>query len=304
MVGRARPPNWTVSMRHFQNRHIIALLVLLFFAPGCRVNPATGQKQLVVISEKQEIAIGRQAADGLEKHFDGKVSNTQLQEYVRSVGRKVAEVADRKMPYDFTLLASDVPNAFALPGGKVYVTAGLMKKMDNERQLAAVLGHEIGHVCALHNVHALQRQLGAKILLEIAQYAVQGEYAPSIQTATKYTTKFLNLRYSRKDEYQADKLGVWYMSRAGYNPCGMIELMEVLLKQKKGKESAFFELFQSHPLTKKRIEQVRDHVSMNYHQHLPPKPDPHTDRYLEMRQLLIATLKVEKAGPTPGKTGG
>ena len=285
-------------MRRFQNRHIIAMLVLLFFAPGCRVNPATGQKQLVVISEKQEIAIGRQAAGGLEKHFDGKVSNTQLQEYVRSVGGKVAKAADRKMPYEFTLLASDVPNAFALPGGKVYITAGLMKKMENERQLAAVLGHEIGHVCALHNVHAMQRQWGAKLMLKLAQYALEGEYASAAQTATEYSTKFLNLRYSRKDEYQADELGIRYMSRAGYNPCGMIELMEILLKQgkgkEKGKESSFFELFQSHPLTRKRIEQVREHISLNYHQHLPPRPDPHADRYLKMRLLLTATLKGEK----------
>ena len=248
--------------------------------------------------------MGRKAAGGLEKHFGGKVPSIRLQEYVRSVGRKVAEVADRKMPYEFTLLASDVPNAFALPGGMVYVTAGLMKKMSNERQLAAVLGHEIGHVCALHNVHAMQRQWGAEALLKLAQYAMKSEYASAAKTATEYSTKFLNLRYSRKDEYQADELGIRYMSCAGYNPLGMVELMEVLLKQKKGKESAFFELFQSHPLTKKRIEQVRDHISLNYHQHLPAKTDPHTDRYLEMRQLLTATLKVEKAGPTPSKTDG
>lgn len=287
-------------MRHFQSRHIIVLFTLLVFLPGCRVNPATGRKQLVVISEKQEIAMGRKAAGGLEKHFGGKVPSIQLQDYVRSVGRKVAEVADRKVPYEFTLLASDVPNAFALPGGMVYVTAGLMKKMSNERQLAAVLGHEIGHVCALHNVHALQRQWGAKALLKLAQYAMKAEYASAAQTATEYSTKFLNLRYSRKDEYQADELGVRYMSRAGYNPYGMVELMEILLKQKKGKgnekkkESSFFELFQSHPLTRKRIERVRNHVSLNYHQYLPPKPDPHADQFLEMRQLLIATLKGEK----------
>jgi len=238
--------------------------------------------------------MGRKAAGGLEKHFDGKVPNAQLQTYVSEVGGKVARVADRKIPYEFTLLASDVPNAFALPGGKVYITAGLMKKINNERQLAAVLGHEIGHVCALHNVHAMQRQWGAKILLKLAQYAMEGEYASAAKTATEYSTKFLNLRYSRKDEYQADELGIRYMVRAGYNPCGMIELMEILLKQEKGKESAFRELFQSHPLTRKRIDQVRDRVSLNYHQHLPPKPDPHADRYLKMRLLLTTTLKEEK----------
>ena len=241
--------------------------------------------------------MGRKAAGGLEKHFDGKVPGTELQEYVRSIGRKVADVADRKMPYEFTLLASDVPNAFALPGGMVYVTAGLMKKMSNERQLAAVLGHEIGHVCALHNVHAMQRQWGAKALLKLAQYALKGEYASAAQTATEYSTKFLNLRYSRKDEYQADELGVRYMSRVGYNPYGMVELMEILLKQGKGKgdgkgkESSLFELFQSHPLTRKRIERVRNNISLDYHQHLPPRPDPHGDRFLKMRALLITTLK-------------
>ncbi|KPK79218.1 MAG: hypothetical protein AMJ81_13615 [Phycisphaerae bacterium SM23_33] len=101
------------------------------------------------ISTEQEIALGREAAPEFEKEFEGKVPNETLQAYVREVGAKVAQASERKdVPHEYALLASDVPNAFALPGGKVYVTAGLMRRMTNERQLAAVLGHETGHCSA------------------------------------------------------------------------------------------------------------------------------------------------------------
>jgi len=270
------------------------LLIGLLAASGCRVNPATGRKQLVIISEEEEVALGAQAAPDLEKQFKGRVANTELQDYVSRIGKKVAKTADRDMPYEFTLLASEVPNAFALPGGKVYVTAGLMSRMSNERQLAAVLGHEIGHVCALHNVNAMQRQLGANILVEIAQRAVAEKYAPTAGSVTKYAGLFVNLRYGRTDEYQADELGIRYLTRAGYHPWGMVELLEILFKESQGGESSFMELFQTHPLTSKRIDDTREYISLNYTDPLPAPPDPNAENFMKMRVLLVASLKSEK----------
>jgi predicted Zn-dependent protease len=261
------------------------LLLAGLFATGCVTNPATKEKQLILLSTEQEIALGKEAAPQFEKEFDGRVEDEQLQQYVRSVGAKVAAASDRPMPYEYTLLASKVPNAFALPGGKVYVTAGLMKIMENERELAAVLGHETGHVGALHNVKGLQRQMGAEILVEIAGYAMgtQGEKAAQV---TQLVTNMVNLKYSRDDEYQADQLGIRYMSRAGYNPWGMVELLTALEGLDQSNPGLLTEMFQTHPLTPKRIEEARATVQREHPTAKREESDASAARFLQMKALL------------------
>ena len=150
---------------------LVAVSLSAMLSAGCSTNPVTGQRELIFISPEQEIAMGNQAAPQFESEFGGKVPNAELQAYVQSVGGRVAQLSDRQMPYEFTLVSSQVPNAFALPGGKMFITAGLMGRMTNERQLAAVLGHEVGHVAARHNVKGMQRQIGASVLVQIAEEA-------------------------------------------------------------------------------------------------------------------------------------
>jgi predicted Zn-dependent protease len=256
---------------------------------GCAINPATGERQLRLISTAEEIAIGQEAAPQFEKEFDGKVPSETLQGYVRRVGAAVARASDRKeVPYEYALLASDVPNAFALPGGKVYVTAGLMRRMTNERQLAAVLGHETGHVAALHNVSALQRQMGASLLAEIAGAVLGGAKGEAAKAGAKVVAGMVNLRYSRGDEYQADMLGIRYMTEAGYSPWGMVELLARLQELSGSEPGSLGEMFQTHPLTSKRIEQARQEIlsKPEYRKHSASASDPKAGQFMKMRKML------------------
>ena len=270
-------------------RLILSVVLVVFaVAAGCKINPATGQKEFIVITTAQEVAIGADAAPQFEKEFGGRVDDQQLQDYVAEVGGKVAAVADRKdVPYEYHLLRSDVPNAFALPGGKIYITAGLVKLMTNERQLAAVLGHETGHVAALHNVKGLQRQVGTAVLIELAGYAAGDQHASKAEAVTKVVAGLTGLRYSRADEYQADQLGVRYMTRAGYNPWGMAELLKALQDASGPEEGGrLSEMFQTHPLTSKRIDEAGGIVEKEHPDKKKDTADPNAERFLKMKKRL------------------
>jgi predicted Zn-dependent protease len=267
---------------------LIGLLALSAAVAGCAVNPATGKREFIIISPEQEIAIGNEAAPQFEGEFGGKVPSEKLQQYVREIGRSVSETAERKIAYEFSLLNSDVPNAFALPGGKVYVTAGLMAIMTNERELAAVLGHEVGHVTALHNVKGLQRQLGAELLAQIAADVVGGKGGQAAGAATKIVGGIMALRYSRDDEYQADELGVRYMTKAGYSPWGMVELLTALNELSGSGSGGLPEIFQTHPPSQKRVERAREIIRKEHTGFQAAEPDPHGERFREMRDLLAS----------------
>jgi len=252
---------------------------------GCSVNPVTGKRELIFIPESQEIAMGVQAAPQFEKEFGGTVPNDRLQGYIQELGKKIAAVSDRQMPWDFALVGSKTPNAFALPGGKVFVTAGLFGSLANERQLAAVLGHEIGHVCAKHNVKGLQRQMTAEVFASVAG-KLAGDKAEAAEAAAKIAGNMAVMKYSRDDEYQADALGVKYMEKAGFNPWGMVETLEFLLKLGGSEPSKFEEMFQTHPLTSARVKQAKDKVSAEYPAYKPTQGDARAEIFAEMRRLL------------------
>ena len=270
------------------------MLGMLLVAGGCSTNPATGRRELILISAEQEVAMGTEAAPQFEQQFGGKVANAQLQAYVNTVGQAVAAASDRPMPYEYTLVSSDVPNAFALPGGKVFLTAGLMRRMTNEWQLAAVLGHETGHVAARHNVKGMQRQMGVAVLAEIAGHIAGADAGTAAGMATKIVGAMVNLKYSRDDEYQADELGTRYMTRAGYNPWGMVELLTVLLNLHDAEPSRLEEMFQTHPLSTKRIAQVTELIQREYAQHRQTSPDPKAKRFGGMRALLLKKVPLPK----------
>ncbi|MDY7010960.1 MAG: M48 family metalloprotease [Planctomycetota bacterium] len=269
---------------------ILAMFLFPLVAAGCSTNPATGKKHFIFISQEQEIAIGAEAAPEFEKEFGGKVPNQELQAYVRMVGGKASAVSERKMPYEFTLVQSKVPNAFALPGGKIFITAGLMSKMTNERQLAAVLGHETGHVAAQHNVLGMQKQMGIAVLADIAGKIAGEEKAESAQAAAKVVAGMASLKYSRDDEYEADELGIRYMTGAGYNPWGMVELLTVLQNLSESESGSLTEMFRTHPLTSKRIAEARDIIEDKHKGFSPSTADPNAARFLQMRSLLLNTV--------------
>ena len=269
----------------------ILLPVCLLFTAGCTINPVTGKKQLTFIPEYQEIALGARTAPEFEKEFGGKVDSPQLQQYIAEVGAKLAAVSDRPMPYEYALLSSNVPNAFALPGGKIYVTVGLFKNMTNERQLAAVLAHETVHIAAEHSVQGMQRQMGAELFAELVAMIVGGESAETARATSKFATGMANLRYGRNDESESDKYGLQYMQQAGYNPWGMVELLELLQSLSDSQPGLFGDLLATHPLTSTRINDVRNIIRQSYSAYSPRTPDPNTQRFNQMRGLLKSATK-------------
>ena len=273
-------------MKKYRRLALIMLTLAMALSVGCTRSAVTGEKEVILISTDEEIALGQQAGPEIEKEFNDKVPNESLQKYVANVGGKLADVSDRPMPYEFGLLASEIPNGFALPGGKIYVTAGLMSRMTNERQLAAVLAHEVVHVADKHSVKGLQRQMGATILVELVGMAVGGDKAQSAQAAAELAAGITNLKYRRADESQSDAVGVKYMVRAGYNPWGMVELLELLQSLNNAEPGLFGDLFATHPLTSKRIEEVRDLVQKDYSAFSPTTPDPQEQDFMKMRNLL------------------
>ena len=278
---------------------VTATLVAALWAAGvgCVTNPATGQRKLRLISTEQEIALGRQAAPQLELEFGGKLEDEAVQQYVRHIGLRVAAASERRdVPYEYALLADEEPNAFALPGGKIYVTAGLIGMMANERQLAAALGHETGHVAAGHNIDAIQRQLPSAILADLATTAVGGTGGEVVKVATDIAGAMFTLRYSRQDEYQADQLGIRYMSKAGYNPWGMVQLLETLLQEAgpEPDEGPLGRMFRTHPLTSERIQKAREEIRRKHRRQSPDTADPHAGRFRQIQVRVKQAMDAKR----------
>lgn len=234
---------------------------------GCAVSPITGERELMIFSDAQEINLGKNADPDIRWQFGGVYSDAQLSAYVNSVGQRLAAISHRSdIPYHFAVVDSSVLNAFALPGGYVYITRGLLARLENEAQLASVLGHEIGHVTARHSMKRLQSTLGFSMLLAIIdQVAAGSEKYQRRRGLIKITSGVafatVSLGYSRKDEFQADELGATYAHKAGYDPEGMIQLLEILKSLHDREPSVVEEFFMSHPRTSARVEAVRKQIA-------------------------------------------
>lgn len=246
---------------------LIALAVVLSSAIGCAVSPITGERELMLFSDAQEIELGKNADPDIRWQFGGVYRDPQLSAYVDSVGQRVAAVSHRtNITYHFTVVDSSVVNAFALPGGYIYITRGLLVLLENEAQLASVLGHEAGHVNARHGVKRLQSILGFNVLLAVLDQVASGgenyqKWRGVIKTTSSVAFATVSLGYSRKDEFQADELGTTYAYKGGYDPEGMIQLLEILKSMHDREPSAVEEFFSSHPRSSARIEAVENQIS-------------------------------------------
>ncbi|MCE9628117.1 MAG: M48 family metalloprotease [Candidatus Eisenbacteria bacterium] len=194
---------------------MLALIALALFAAGCAVNPATGKHEFTLVTPTQEAALGREGYTAATSEY-GIYDDAALAAYVDSVGRKVARASEQPdLPWRFTVLDDATVNAFAMPGGYIYVTRGLLAHMQSEAQLAGVLGHEIGHVTARHSARQMTQQQLAGFGLTLAS-AVSPTFRRYGSTAEQ-ALGLLMLKYSRDDETQADELGVRYSSVAGFD---------------------------------------------------------------------------------------
>lgn len=241
-------------------------LTLIGSLAGCVTNPATGKSSLNLISEEQEISLGAEAEPQFIEENGGLVQSQTVRDYVTRLGLELAAVSERPhLPWTFNVLDSEVINAFALPGGKVFVSRGLIEKMTNEAQLAGVLGHEVGHVTAQH---VNSRMSQALIIQGIAVGAsVAGEVADDdtlrvLGVGAGVGGGVYLLKFGRDQESESDELGVRYMTKLGYNPHGQVQVMQIL--QEAQDSGGGPEFFATHPLPQTRIDRLQSLIAQQY----------------------------------------
>lgn len=240
----------------------IACIAIPTALSGCTTNAATGRRQLDYFSREDEIAVGTEAMPQLIEEYGGAITDPNLTQYVRRVALSMVEHVEpgyKDLPWEFTLLNSGVINAFALPGGKVFLSRALAEKFTTEAQLAGVLGHEIGHVTAEHADRSIQNQLPTLIVAGIGS-VLAGNDAATQQAVSVLVdaTGTFTLKFSREQENEADRLGMRYMTRAGYHPKGMLEVMQVLADASKGKSPPEWQ--STHPAPETRIGIIQERL--------------------------------------------
>ncbi|MFO7303325.1 MAG: M48 family metalloprotease [Acidobacteriota bacterium] len=239
---------------------LIRLLIVVVMA-GCATNPATGRRQLILMSEQEEIQIGRQSDAEIRQQM-GLYDDPQLQAYVRQVGQKLVAGSHRQhLPWTFAVVDEPAVNAFAVPGGFIYLTRGILPFLRSEAELAGVLGHEIGHVDARHSAEAYSRQLGAGLGLVLAGILVP-ETQP-LQGLAGAGLSVLFLKYGREAELESDRLGVQYASRAGWDPRGVPGMLTTLarLDEASGSTRGIPNWALTHPPAADRVERVQEVVA-------------------------------------------
>jgi predicted Zn-dependent protease len=245
---------------------------------GCVINPVTGDRELALVSAEQEVAIGEQQYEPSQQMQGGEYTlDPELTSYVAGVGQKLAAVSDRQLPYEFVVLNSSVPNAWALPGGKIAVNRGLLTELESEAELAAVLGHEIVHAAARHGALAMQRGLLLQGALLVTQVAAQrSDFGSLTVGAASLGAQLLTMRNSREAELESDLYGMRYMAAAGYDPAAAVSLQEtfVRLSEGGGDGGKLAALFASHPPSAERVEKNRETVAT-----LPNGGDLGRERY-------------------------
>ena len=205
---------------------VTLLASALLGVTGCAVNPATGQRQFMLISEAQEIEMGREA-DGPITESMGLYESEALQAMVTNLGNEMASRSERPaLPWSFKLMDDPMVNAFALPGGFIFITRGIMAALNSEAELAGVIGHEIGHVTARHSASRMSSQQLQQIGVGVG--SILSSDVASVAGVLSTGLGLLNLRYSRGDESQSDELGVRYMSRTGYDPNALVGVFRTL----------------------------------------------------------------------------
>jgi predicted Zn-dependent protease len=241
---------------------LLCLTLIVALASGCAVNPVTGKRELGLVSEAQELEIGKQQYAPTRQMQGGDYTlDPELSRYVNEVGQRLAEVSDRKLPYEFVVLADSTPNAWALPGGKIAVNRGLLLELDNEAELAAVLGHEITHAAARHSAKGIERGMvlqGAVLATGVAVASQDSDYAPLAVGAAALGAQLVNQKYGRDAERESDFFGMDYMARAGYDPQAAVTLQQTFVRLAGERRSDWLSgLFASHPPSPERVENNR-----------------------------------------------
>lgn len=270
---------------------------------GCLArNPATGRTEISFYSDTDEIALGLQATPSVVQESGGLFRDTALAAYVEEVGQRLVAVSDRPFippedntfRYRFHVLNSSEVNAFALPGGQIFVTRGILARLVDESELAAVLGHEIGHVAARHGVRHMQSAVGMDLLISLGAAIAKAREpdlagVDAVADIARVGGAALQMKYSRDDEIQSDTLGMKYAGKAGYDPRGMIRVQDMLRALQRREPGLFEALFQSHPPSDARIESARRFLDERFaNQNLDAAYARHAERFATRTASLRA----------------
>lgn len=266
--GLRIPPQWIIA------GVIVVFGLLKFSFLQTQVNPVTGEKQRVALSVQDEITLGMQSAPTMAAKMGGEVSSDHRSvAIVREVGeRLIADSVAHKSEYRFQfhlLRDPETVNAFALPGGQVFITVGLLSRLKNEAQLAGVLGHEIGHVIHRHGAqHMAKGQLGQILVTAVGVASSDGEKSGRTnQAIAGMVNSMVQLKYGREDETQSDQFGLEAMSAAGFDPSQMLGVMKVLSEV--SSKSRQPEWMSSHPFPEHRHEQIEVWLKEHYPNGVP-----------------------------------
>lgn len=277
-------------------RLVIGLLFAAFglfnYFASVSENSITGEVQRVQIEPKQEVVLGMQAREKMAAQHGGLYPDRALQDYVDRVGNRVvqqSEAGTSPYPFEFHLLRDpQTVNAFALPGGQVFITAALFARLNTEAQLAGVLGHEVGHVVARHGAEHLAKQQLGSILVNAVVVAASDSQQQARQAAVlaRAVNQLVNLKYGREDELESDFLGFQFMVDAGYDPQGIVELMEILNAAQSGGKPP--EFLSTHPNPVNRVAKLQELIQQKFPNGIPPNLEEGETRF---EQILRSRLR-------------
>lgn len=261
---------------------------------GCAFNPVTGQSQFMLMGESEEIQVDKTNSPHQFSADYGIIQDTALNGYIRGVGTSLAQTTHRKqMPYNFNVVNATYVNAYAFPGGSIAITRGILAELENEAELAGLIGHELGHVNARHTAARMSKSRLLSTLVGGVSL-VAGVSNQSLGDLTGALgglgASLLLARYSREDERQADELGMEYMVKAGYSSEGMVGLMDVLRSMNQSQPSAIEAMFSSHPMSTERYDTAvaRSRTHYGAQSGLPLNRERYMDNTVGLRRLQPA----------------
>jgi predicted Zn-dependent protease len=252
----------------------IAAFSILSYCSSKSYNPVTDENQYVAMSPEQEVALGLQAAPEMAQQFGGLDTDQDAQALVDRVGQHIVQNSDAKelgYPFEFHLLGdTQTINAFALPGGQIFITAALFDQLQTEGQLAGVLAHEIVHVIARHSSEHIAKAQLTQGLTGAAVMATYDPNNPSTQQTAQVALligQLVNLKFGRDDELESDRLGVRFMAQAGYDPRAMLDVMQILASASEGNRPP--EFFSTHPNPDNRIARIEEAIQEEFPNGVP-----------------------------------
>jgi len=271
---------------------VIAVIGGLYYFCNTQQNPVTGEKQRVALSTEQEVALGLQTAPQMAAEFGGLHPDAAVQDYVEKLGERIVAESAAKggdYQYDFHVLQdTETVNAFALPGGQVFITAALMRRLTDEDQLAGVLGHEIGHVVGRHSAEHLAKQQLTQVLVGAAGVAGSSEDSSGQQAAAvaAMVGQVVNMRFGRKDELESDRLGVRFMSEAGHDPRSLKDVMRILAEASGGRGERP-EFLSTHPDPGNRLQEIEAEIGRMFPGGVPQElTGPDAGTFAQVRARL------------------